>query len=352
MKAMLSENQWRAIRAGWRDTILLLREFRRPLMTFFLVTIGGGIFYYLLSILSPNPLDSPVQAIYHILTLSFLNPYFDFPQVWYLQVFYFLMPILSLGIVAQGLAEFGVMLFNRRARGKEWEMAVASTFSNHVLLIGLGHLGYRVVKQLHDLGQDVVVIEQHPDSDLAAHVRGWGIPVIADDGTREAALESGGIRRARSIILCTQNDSLNLQMALKARGMNPKVDVIVRIFEDDFASALQQQFGFRALSATGMAAPIFAALAADVDITAPITINGEPNSLARMVIANDSPLIEKTVDQIEDQFKVSLVMIIRDGKQIAHPEGNFILKAGDSIAFLGSPQQISILAHRKSNRNY
>ncbi len=43
--------------------------------------------------------------------------------------------------LAQGLTEFGALLFNRRLRSKEWEMVVASTFSNHIILVGLGHLG-------------------------------------------------------------------------------------------------------------------------------------------------------------------------------------------------------------------
>ena len=59
--------------------------------------------------------------------------------------------------------------------------------------------------------------------------------------------------------------------------MKSDIDVVIRIFDDDFASALQRQFGFRALSATGMAAPIFASSAAKVDITAPINIEGQPN---------------------------------------------------------------------------
>ena len=109
-------------------------------------------------------------------------------------------------------------------------MAVASTFINHVVLIGLGHLGFRVVKQLNELDQDIVVIECSPDPDLLNNIHGMGVPVIIDDGTRETALAGAGVSRARTIILCTQNDNANLRMALKARSMNSEIDVVIWYF--------------------------------------------------------------------------------------------------------------------------
>lgn len=62
------------------------------------------------------------------------------------------MPLLGLSILAQGLADLGGLLFNRRQRSQEWEMAIASTFDRHIVVVGLGHLGYRVVPQLHAWG--------------------------------------------------------------------------------------------------------------------------------------------------------------------------------------------------------
>ena len=79
-----------------------------------------------------------------------------------------------------------------------------------------------------------------------------------ENGQREAALRAANIQEAETIIPCTQNDSLNLQIALKARSINPNIRVVLRIFDDDFATALEKQFGFIAISATGRAAPAFA----------------------------------------------------------------------------------------------
>jgi Trk K+ transport system NAD-binding subunit len=276
--------------------------------------------------------------------MTFMQSSGEFPNTWYLEMFYFVMPIIGVIILAQGVAEFGVMLFNRRERGKEWVVAVASMMNKHVVLIGLGHLGYRVACNLHAMGHEVVVIELNPSANLVASVKEMGIPVIQDDASRETALEAAGIRRAQSIILCTQNDSLNLQVALKARRIRPNIPVIVRIFDDEFAQALHEQFGYFAFSATGMAAPVFAAAAVGLEMTQPITLEGETLSLGRLKILPDSHLINQSVKDIEQRYNLSVVLLRRNNESDLHPPAECILLAQDGLAVLGGPAEISLLA--------
>ena len=333
----------RRLRAGWRDTWLLLSEFGTPLLLFLITIFGGGIGYYFLAQRAGEPLGNALEAIYQVLSMTFLQSAGNFPDAWYLEIFYFIMPVIGLIILAQGVAEFTVMLFNRRARGKEWEIAVASTFKNHIILVGLGHLGYRVAREIYELERDVVIIEANPKADLVASAKELGISVIQDDASRETALESAGVKNARAIILCTQNDSLNLKVALKARHLKPDIHVVIRIFDDDFALALQEQFGYTAFSATGMAAPAFAAAAAGVDMTRPITVEGETMSLARLKVELGSQLISKSVNEIEQKYDLSVVFIRRDSFSDYHPSADCLLMEHDALAVLGGPAEISLL---------
>jgi voltage-gated potassium channel len=331
-------------RAAWRDTLLLLREFWSPLLLFVVAIVGGGLSYYALALRAGESVRTPTEAVYDVLTMVFLQANGTFPETWYLQLFYFAMPLIGIGILAQGLTDFGILLFNRKARSKEWEMAVASTLGNHSILVGLGHLGFRVAQRLYDLNRDVVVIELNPQDNLVASVQAMNIPVIQGDGTHEDILDAAGVRRARVILLCTQNDNLNLQMAVKARSLNPKIQVIMRIFDDDFASALQKQFGFSAISATGIAAPVFAATAAGMDISPPITVEGQPLSLARLNVSPKSKLVGVSVHAIEQTYNVSVVLLRHDGAQDLHPPAAKRLNANDVLAVLGGPEEISRLA--------
>jgi voltage-gated potassium channel len=348
MKPGIGQRRWRKLYANWRDTIILIRQFRWPLLFFCLVMIGGGLSFYWLAIQAGEPVLNWFEAIYIVLGLTFLQPLGDFPKTWYLEIYYFIMPVIGIGLLAQGAAEFGVAFFNRRTRNKEWEMAVASTFNHHIILVGLGHLGFRVVAHLHQMDQDVVVVEQNPSADLIADVRKLDIPVLELDGVREVTLQSAGVQRARSIILCTQNDSLNLQVALKARSLNPGIQVVVRIFDDDFAQAIQSQFGFTALSATGMAAPAFAAAGAGMDITRPLAIEGKLLSLARLIVENGGHLDGKRIGQLEKEFEISIVLLRRDQENDFHPDEDRDIQIGDILAILGSPEEIIRLVQRNS----
>lgn len=338
----------RRIRAAWRDTLLLVRQFMRPLLLFALAILGGGTLYYFFASQSGELVGSGdwIEAVYQVMGLTFLQPLGDnLPQDWRLQLFYFLMPLVGLSILAQGLADFGVLFFNRRARGKEWEMAVASTFTNHIVLVGLGHLGFRVTQALCELGQDVAAIEIKPDEELTAVARALGVPVIPDDARRESALRAAGVPKARTLVVCTQNDSANLQILFKARKLNPNLQVVARIFDDDFAQSLEESFGITAMSATGMAAPKFAAAAAGMDITRPITVEGESFSLGRFDIAPYSKLIGRSMGEIEQTYEVSVVLLRNNGASDFHPASDRCLSGGDVLAVLGGPEQISRIAH-------
>jgi Trk K+ transport system NAD-binding subunit len=341
----MSHTLRRRWKASWRDTMLLVREFRLPLAIFCLAILGGGAAYFTLSQNTNQPVSSLVEGIYTVLLLAFLQPNGEFPRVLSLQVFYFLMPLIGLSAVARGLTDFGVLFFNRQARSRQWEVAVVSTYSNHFVLVGLGHLGYGVVRYLHALDLEVVAIELDPEAELLESVKSMGVSCLVGDGQRQETLQEAGIERARAIILCTQNDTANLKMALKARGVNPGLRVVSRIFDQDFAQSLQQQFGFVAMSATGMASPAFAAAAAGVDVTRPITVEGESLSLAHFTVAPQAALEGISVGDVEQNYDVSVVRWRRDDQADFHPPFDLRFQASDVVFILGNPERINEIVH-------
>jgi Trk K+ transport system NAD-binding subunit len=337
------KNRWRSLRAGWRDTLILINEFKSPLLFFTVTVVGGGFAYFILAQSFGEPVKTPGEAIYTILAATVLQPINEFPTNTVLQLFHFAMPLVGIIFLAQGLTDFGILLFNRKSRGKEWEMAVASTMNQHIVLVGLGHLGYRVAQKLHEMGESVVVLEINLGTHTTSAARDMGIPVIQADARTPGSLESANIKDARTIILASQNDAMNLQIALKARSLNSKIQVVIRIFDEDFAHALQEQFGFIALSATEMAAPVFAAAAAGADVTNPISIEGQLLGLARVTIKPTSRFATKTVGYVEDNYHLNIVLLRHDHESEMHPTDSCPLHAGDTLAVLGGPEQLNRL---------
>jgi Trk K+ transport system NAD-binding subunit len=331
------------IRAVWRDTLILFREFSLPLVLFFVVVIGGGLLYYNISGQLGEPVDSIAESIYLVLGLMFLQPTVDFPQDWHLQLFFFLVPLLGISAIAQGVIEFTALIFNRRQRSKEWEMAVASTFNQHTIVVGVGHLGFQAVKNLINMDLDVVIIEQNPEADLFSEAQKMGVPVIAGDGNNQSTLIDARVDSAKSLIVCTQNDPLNMQIAIKAKALNSDLKIVLRIFDEKFAEAIETQFNFTALSSSVISAPQFAGAAAGIEITRPVTIEGESYSLAKLNINQGSQLNGLTAGDLEQNYDASLVVIKRNDQIESHPHSESIIHFGNTIIVLATQSQIKEL---------
>jgi Trk K+ transport system NAD-binding subunit len=307
---------------------------------------GGGVAYYLLaqSVQEPTGPHSIPEALYLALSMMFLQAGSTFPDVWYLQVFYFVMPLLGLVIVGQGAADFGVLLFNRQARGEAWEVAVADTYADHVIIIGLGHLGFRIARALHDLGVPFVIIEKDPEAELVAQAQNWNVPIIRGDALIHETLRKARGDRAHTIVIATSDDTMNLQIAIHARAVNPQVRTIVRLFDDEFAREVRQAFGITAAySASALAAPAFAASAAGLETLQSVTLNDRTLHLSQFTLGNTSPIVGQTVAQVEDVYDLTIVLVRRGREVDLHPDNHQVLKAADQITVFADTDTLRTL---------
>jgi Trk K+ transport system NAD-binding subunit len=324
---------YKSLSTDLRDTLVLFGQFRGSLTAFSLAVIGGGWLYFTLARRTHLPEPSSLShAVFLVLSMIFLQANAEFPDVWYLQIFFFVMPALGLSILSQGAADFAALLFNRRARGEAWQVAVAETYSNHIVIVGLDHLGFRIARALHDLGEEFIAIELKPEAELISQVQNWNVPIIQGDANKKDVLEKAGVERAHTIVITTNDDTLNLQIAIHARAVNPKIRTIVRLFDDDFAREVQNAFGITAAySASALAAPAFAAAAAELDIAEAIVVNGRVLNMSHYTIASDSKLAGRTIGQLEDEFDASVVLLRRGQDADLHPDNDTLIQAEDQV---------------------
>ncbi|UCM91844.1 potassium channel family protein [Streptomyces marincola] len=166
-----------------------------------------------------------------------------------------LLPILVAGAL-QALGTFrGATALRRPPRG----------LSGHVVLLGLGKIGTRVLAQLRDLDIPVVCVEEDPEARGVPLARRLGVPVVLGDVTQEGVLESAKIERASALLAVTSSDATNLEAALCARSVQPDLRVSLRIYDDDFATAVYRTLRAahpgaltRSRSVSTLAAPAFA----------------------------------------------------------------------------------------------
>src|SRR5262249_12206554 len=84
----------------------------------------------------------------------------------------------------------------------------------HIVVCGLGNVGFRVVEELVGYGERVVVLELERDSRFVTTARRLGVPVIHGDATVREVLRQANAPTARAVITATSNDLINLEVAL------------------------------------------------------------------------------------------------------------------------------------------
>ena len=88
---------------------------------------------------------------------------------------------------------------------------------DHVVLVGLGAVGLRVLEGLRALGRAVVVVEYDERNRYVQHARSLGVPIVHGDATLGQTLRSVNIAEAGAVAILTSDDLVNLETGLAVR---------------------------------------------------------------------------------------------------------------------------------------
>lgn len=177
--------------------------------------------------------------------------------------------------------------------------------SGHVVLLGLGKVGTRVLARLHEMGIPVVCIEGDPEARGIALARRLRVPTVLGDVTQEGVLEAAMIERAATLLALTSEDTTNLEAALYARSVKPRLRVTLRLFDDRFATAVYRTLRAahpraltRSRSVTYLAAPAFAGAMMGRQILGAIPVERRVLLVARVEVRGHVALEGRTVAEV------------------------------------------------------
>jgi voltage-gated potassium channel len=339
----------RNLRAQLMDLRVLLRESWFSLFLFSGIVVAGTFaFHFLYAYPGSEAHPSISEALHATFALIFFEILLPYPDQWYLQILFFIIPILGLAVVVDGLLRFSTALTNKQSRGQKWQVAMASIYSDHVIVCGLGKIGYRVIIELLKYRRDVVAIEPDPECHFIEKTQALGIPVIIADARLSENLIKANVEKADVIIPCTNDELTNLEIALDARELQPGIKVVMRMFDPDLARRVEKGFGIHtAFSTSALAAPIFAAAAMRVNVKHSFYVGEQLLNLSEILILPDSPLVGLTVDQVESQFSLSLVSYQDESGVSLHPEPSHVLKTDSRIMAIAELETLQRLTNLK-----
>ena len=341
------------LRALWRDTRVLVRQFRTSLIAFTALLTSSTLilhFFYRYPITGRHP--DWAEALHAAFKLIFLETILPFPKGLGLQILFIFVPLIGLIVAADGVLRFGVALFNRRERREAWQMAVASTYQNHIVVCGLGRIGYRVVKELLNLGEEVVGVECDAQALFLEEIQRMNVPVLLGDARKRKILEKASVQKASAIVVCTEDDLTNLDIALDAREIKPGIKVVLRMFEARLAEKVKHGFDIHtAFSTSALAAPVFAAAATRAQIEHSFYVGDILMNTARMTVHGGSLLKGYSVAQLEEEFDITVVLYRGPDLFDPHPAPDIILQAGDYLVIFASLESLSRLREANGEPN-
>ncbi|MFB8118523.1 MULTISPECIES: NAD-binding protein [unclassified Streptomyces] len=201
-------------------------------------------------------------------------------------------------LVAAVLEAFGTL------RGASSLRRPPRGLSGHVVLLGLGKVGTRVLVRLREMGIPVVVVEEDPEARGIPLARSLRVPTVIGDATQEGVLEAAKIHRARSLLALTSVDTTNLEATLYARSVVSDLHVALRLYDDEFATAVYRTLRTahpgavtRSRSVSHLAAPAFAGAMMGRQILGAIPVERKVMLFAALLVEGHPQLEGRTVEQ-------------------------------------------------------
>jgi Trk K+ transport system NAD-binding subunit len=194
----------------------------------------------------------------------------------------------------------------------------------HVLVIGLGTIGLRVVRKLHDAGREVAVIEKDEHNRHVSQVRALGVPVMIADATLPEVLASARLAAASAVAVLTSDDLANLETGLAVRDQLGsrwrEVPVVLRIFDPQLAHSVKETFGFRNVRSTAaLAAPWFVGAALGLDVLSTFYAGDEPLLVARLTVTPGGGLHGLQMHELTARTRVLALRRAADRAVLEHP---------------------------------
>jgi Trk K+ transport system NAD-binding subunit len=221
---------------------------------------------------------------------------------------------------------------------------------NHVIVVGLGSFGSRVVADLAAAGHDVAVVERDENNRFLSTADELDVPVIFGDATLRQTLESAGVKHARAVAVLTQDDMVNIETGIVLREMlgprvmpevnRPDVPLVLRVYDRALGAAVAQRFGFDNVRSTvELAAPYFIGAAMGLQVLGTFSVGQRSFMVGGMHVAAGSELDGLQMFMLSTQTRV-IAITRKDAPVELHPRRDAWLRGGDTVYLVGPYREL------------
>ncbi|AKQ46326.1 hypothetical protein TH63_12965 [Rufibacter radiotolerans] len=258
----------------------------------------------------------------------------------------------NIGLLAYTVSVVSTYLFEGELRSI-WKNYMnereIKSFSGHVIVCGYGRNGSKATRDLLASGERIVVIEQNQELIAAGEPLQEGkLNFLLGDATEDLLLEQAGVRHAKALISTLPKDADNVFVALTARGLNPKLEIIARASEKTTEQKLFRAGANHVVMPDEIGGSHMASLITQPQVIHFLSLlNGSgPNKMHLEEVHLDQlakDLRDLTIRELDlrNRTGATLIGLNRHGSEfLVSPDADTRLQAGDVLILLGSRGQI------------
>ena len=206
---------------------------------------------------------------------------------------------------------------------------------HRVLIIGAGRAGRALAQQLDEQGVHVKVIDQDRERcQLMAGMLTNGI-AICGDGTDIDLLVEEDVAHADVVVCLTEDDKLNLMLALLARHLSGnKTKTVVRVSRNEYVELMEKVGVNIVLSARLLSASEVLAFARRGGVVSVSLLEGAKAEAVEVIVQQGAPVAGKKLMDVKLPRECLVCAYVRNG-EASIPNGHTILQPGDrTILFI------------------
>ncbi|MBM3992968.1 MAG: hypothetical protein FJ303_02260 [Planctomycetes bacterium] len=225
--------------------------------------------------------------------------------------------------------------------------------SGHIIVCGLGNVGFRIVETLRALDEPVVVIEENANSPFISTARRLGAAVIIGSAAVAEVLRQANAATARAVIAATSKELINLEIALLVREMSPRERIVIRLTDPHLAMTLRSAANVPlALSIPELSAPAFVARLYDDQVFSLIQVEERVLAVYELTIQSaESPFYHITHDELRTKHGF-LPVHHCDSSGKAKPLAPGVqLEVGDHVTGVIAIEKVQTLYHALPSRS-
>jgi len=228
---------------------------------------------------------------------------------------------------------------------------VIKKMKGHHIICGLSPVGEAIVEEFSYARQKFVVVEKDEENIEKVKKNFEGLNYIVGDAGQDDILQDAGVERAKTILSCLNDDSLNLYVVISAKSLNPEIQIVAEAIEETSAAKLRragasyvvlpQRIGGLRMASTALRPNVVSFL--DIMLK-----EGEGEwRIEEATVPAKSPFLNYTLAKSRISQNTGLVVIAmkkaRIGKFIYNPAASTLLEENDKIVVLGNPEKLERL---------